>query len=280
MNDKNRNSSIELLRILAGMAVVVLHFNYRAGGGAIEISNGIDKEILLLLEALCIGAVNIFILIAGYFNVDATKINISRLISIIIQTSIFSFIFYLASSIMNSAYSIIGLLGALLPINYYVILYVTLMIIAPFLNIVINYIDVRSQRLLLFIIMGLFSVYPTLVDMLEECTKREFHGLSSISLMGSGSGYTIVNFTIVYMIGAILRKNDIASKVKNLHLYAAFLISLIIIYIWEKALPNTALIYSNPILIIESICIFLIFAKMNVKSKFINTVAPASFTCF
>ena len=38
--------------------------------------------------------------------------------------------------------------------------------------------------------------------------------------------------------------------------------------------------YSNPFVIIESIIIFLLFSKNQFKNKLVNTIAPASFTCY
>lgn len=75
--EKNeRNSSIELLCILLGFAVIILHFNYYPGG-AVELTAGFTQTILVFLEILCICAVNTFILISGYYGVKTAKINFS-----------------------------------------------------------------------------------------------------------------------------------------------------------------------------------------------------------
>ena len=43
---KHRESSIELLRILAGISVIILHFNYMpTGGGAIIATSGNIKNV-------------------------------------------------------------------------------------------------------------------------------------------------------------------------------------------------------------------------------------------
>ena len=62
---KDRQSGIELLRILAACMVIVLHYN---DGGAFEHTRmGYNRTILFLLESMCICAVDLFILITGYF---------------------------------------------------------------------------------------------------------------------------------------------------------------------------------------------------------------------
>ena len=79
----NRQSNFELLRFLAGIAVIILHFNYLpSGGGALEWSTGISYYVFLVLECICITAVNIFILITGYFNFDKNVIKVGRLIEL------------------------------------------------------------------------------------------------------------------------------------------------------------------------------------------------------
>ncbi len=73
----NRQSNFELLRFLAGIAVIILHFNYLpGGGGALECSTGIYYYVFLVLECICITAVNVFILITGYFNYDKNVIKV------------------------------------------------------------------------------------------------------------------------------------------------------------------------------------------------------------
>ena len=43
--------------------------------------------------------------------------------------------------------------------------------------------------------MLLFSVYPTVVDVIIEVTKNNFLGLSSVGAYGSQYGYSVVNFS-------------------------------------------------------------------------------------
>ena len=78
-NEIDRESNIELLRILLGFEVIILHFNYYpGGGGAVELTAGFTQTILVFLETLCICAINVFLLISGYFGVKTEKINFSR----------------------------------------------------------------------------------------------------------------------------------------------------------------------------------------------------------
>ena len=276
---RERNSSIELLRILAGMAVIILHFNY-GSVLAIEQTTGLTHYILLVFESIYICAVNVFIFISGYFGAKSRVINLSKLIKLLIQTSIFNLIANLVVCLLQGQWSDKGILFSILPINYYVILYVSLMLVAPFINIVIENLTNSGLVKLLCISLGLFSIYPTLIDVLEEVTGLNLMGLSSISLDGSGAGYTIVNFVLIYMVAAILKKIEFIEKYSLKKWIVIYLVSIVMIYIWRLILPDTAYSYSNFVMIIETIAVVAIFEKIRLRSRMINMLAPASFTCF
>ncbi len=274
-----RNSAIELLRIFAGISVIVLHFNFW-NLHVVELTTGFTKNILLLFETLCVCAVNIFILISGYCNANNRKINVGRLMDLVFQTSAFSFCFAVMGAIMHDVWSVKSLLGSMLPVNYYVILYVTLMSVAPFINLVMDKLSKESLRKFIWISLLIFSLYPTLVDALEECLGRTFMGLNSISIKGSIGGYTIINFMLVYVIGVYIRKNEFVKKYNASILMSVAVFAFVSIFIWHELLPKTAYNYSNPFVIIEASAIFILFARLNFKHRLINIIAPASFTCF
>lgn len=279
--ENERNSSIELLRILAGMAVVILHFNFfPGGGGAVEYAHGFGKIALIIIESGCICAVNVFVLISGWFNIESYRINVARLLAILIQTCVFSFGFKFLSCFMCGVCDVKGLLYALMPINYYVILYITLMILAPFVNTMVNSLSDKGKWQLLVISNLLLCIYPTFVDIIQECAEKNLSGLSSIGLEGSGGGYTIVNFLLVYVTGACIRKLDIVNKVREGICYIVLLVVIVAITLWHMILPDTAWMYSNPLVIFEAVIVFVVFAKMEFHNKVINAVAPASFTCY
>ena len=62
-----RNANIELLRILSMFMVLVLHA--LGWSGALEHLSGAQYWVYWFIEALAIIAVNVFMLISGYFQV-------------------------------------------------------------------------------------------------------------------------------------------------------------------------------------------------------------------
>ena len=93
-----RDSNIELLRILAAFAVVILHFNNPLYVGGLANSEGIDHEFLIILECISIPAVNVFMMIAGYFGVDRSYIRWSKLIGLEIKVIVIYVVTYIITA--------------------------------------------------------------------------------------------------------------------------------------------------------------------------------------
>jgi hypothetical protein len=278
---KTRESNFELLRIFAGLAVVVLHFNYfPGGGGALANAQGFTRFFLMSLQVLCIGAVNIFILLSGYFNCYSNKIKIGRLLKILLQTSFIQICLSAITSAVHHSWNLKNLIGTIIPANYFVILYITMMFLAPFINRLMDSLNQKSLTILITIVFIIFSVYSIAVDILKEITGNPWAGLSPIGLDGSMNGYSIVNFVMVYMIGAWLRKTDVLRKIRLSVLFFALIGCVIILILWRQLLPGTSWGYHNPLLVLEACTIFGIFSRIRLSSKWVNIVAPASFTCF
>ena len=137
--------------------------------------------------------------------------------------------------------------------------------------------------------MLLFSVYPTVVDVIIEVTKHNFYGLSSIGMYGSQYGYSIVNFTLCYCIGAYIHfESEHISKVKNGTLVGGLLSCVAIMTVWSVIndrigyfTEKTAWEYCNPIVITAAVCAFILFKNIKIKnSRLINSLAKGSFTVY
>lgn len=277
-----RQSGVELLRILAGMAVIILHVNFLPGGkGALDYAVGLNRTFLNALECLCICAVNVFLLISGFFGSHSKKIKVKKLGMILLQTILFRLVAHLGYCVLSREIVFSKLLLAMLPINYYVILYVALMLLSPFINAALERLSNAAQRRLVIICFLLFSVFSTLVDIGEELGLT-LSGLSPISLNGSVEGYTIVQFALMYLLGAWLSReaDDLRKAMSTPLLSVGLAVTALLIYLWNALLPKTSLMYSNPLVILEACLALLLFCRMRFHSKWVNMIAPASFSCY
>ena len=155
-----------------------------------------------------------------------------------------------------------------------------MMIMAPFINKLMDSLTEKNLNLFVLCIFALFSVYSIGVDVLKEITHLDLSGLSSIGIEGSMNGYSIVNFIMVYIIGAWIRRTDLIGKIKVSTALIGVIVCVILIMLWRHFLPSTAWSYNNPFVIIEAILLFCLFGKNSFSSNFINLVAPASFFVF
>ena len=284
-----RQSGIELLRILAATGVIVLHYNNPMIGGALNIGTGVNRGLLYFLEALNVCAVNVFVLINGFFDVENQKRDLMKPLKLIIQVMLFNLAFYVLRVIAGSvAISVKGIIGSLIPANWFIIIYCGLYVISPFINVLLKRLSQGNYILLLILSICVFSVYPMLVDILEESTGNTFNGLSTIGMYGSQYGYTIVNFVLIYIIGGYIRR--FGFKASGLHLLIVLLINTIILAVWGRLdetfgynmfefvhVERNAWEYCNPLVIIQAVIIFLLFMRMQFVNNAINKLAKAAF---
>ncbi|MBQ8084725.1 MAG: hypothetical protein IJ232_01300, partial [Lachnospiraceae bacterium] len=213
---KERQSNIELLRIVAIIGVIVLHYNNPSIGGGIAYAQegSINYYILYFLESLFACGVDLFIIISGYFMCTSYKKNMWRLVELIVQVIIFREALYLVRVAFKSElFSIRGIVSAFIPANYFVILYGVVFILSPYINFLLNRLSEKCFHTLMIVSICLFSVYPTLIDILGEIRGEPFRGLSSIGMYGSQWGYSAINFLLMYLVGAYLRKE--CSRIHN-----------------------------------------------------------------
>ena len=227
----------------------------------------------------CLTARGKAILISGYFMCQSKKQTLWKPIELWFQVIVFNIVMSLLSMAMNGGGSLSQLCKALLPINYFVNLYVVLYIISPYLNCLINRLSIKQLRRMVFTSFILFSIWPILQDILEAIVGVKLIGLSSIGAYGAQSGYTIVNFAMMYLIGAWIGKDNIYLSRKTLLVFLASVYT--ILFLWIRVSWSTATEYCNPVVIISAIVIFLLFQSTNIKdSNIINGLAQASFTVF
>lgn len=287
---KIRNTNIEILRILSILGVIILHYNNENMGGALAYTSdlALNKFILLFFECLSICSVNLFVLITGYFMCHNNNRNAFKPLKLIIEVVFFSLFFY-AIEVLSGAeeLSVDIILDKCVPNNYFVILYVALYGISPYINIMLKNLSEYNFRKLIITLISLFSIYPAVIELFSEITGTSISGLSTIGMYGSQYGYTIINFALMYIIGAYIKINDIKlkGKIKNTLLYLLCAIGLLswyyLGYFCSKDTSGSALAYFNPLCIYEAVLLFMLFKDMKINnSRIANFMASGTFVVF
>lgn len=283
-----RESGIELLRIFAMMGVVILHYNNVNMGQALALATegSINQYIVYFFENLSVCGVNIFILISGYYMCKSQKRMASKVFELFLQVILFKIAFYILSVYIGmNIFSIRDLVINAMPNNYYVILYCALFIISPYINIVLTRLSKAQLKNMVICLFVLFSVWTIIFDIIQNVFQISSFGLSTVGMYGTQEGYTIVNFILVYIIGAYIRiceKEHIDKRL--LYIGVACILALItVMSILEHKMGYASIVtwnYNNPLVIILSAGWFIIFKNIHFRSRVINELAKGSFTCF
>ena len=288
----NRSSNIDLLRVLAIIAVIIIHYNNDDIGGGYKYvePRTINQFVLYLIESLCVSAVNVFVILSGYCSYKRECLSLAKPIRLLI--TLYSFrlsMLFFSVFISHENFSLYDIFVRLLPTNWYITLFIVLSILSPWLNMFYRNMGQYSKQFLLVLIV-LFSIWPTSADVVQCITgvqKNDMYGVSSIGLYGSMDGYTIVNFVLLYMIGLSIRSNrpmgqSIKSITTKLLIVIAILVSWAYLYpLTGLRLHKSAWSYCNPLLIYEAYLLVVLFLKINLPpSKFISYLAKGTLTVY
>ena len=282
MGKAERQSNIELLRIFAMIGVIILH--YIASPGHV-LENAIDEGgyySIALVNSLYVCAVDLFVFISGFFMWKSKEVSVKKPIQLLVELILFQELLAFVS-VIHKGESFRHCLNMLLPQNYFVTLYVALYFISPLINKSLNSLTKEQYKYWLTALVLLFSIEPILIDVLEGIKGSDIMGASTIGILGSESGYTIVTFLLIYIIGAYFGRFQIRwSKKKGVSIALSTVLILTVWKIIEIRLGRSigAEHYQNPVIILEAVAIFMLFSHIKIQSKIINQISKTCFTVF
>ncbi len=208
---KERQINYELLRIIAMLMIVSLHYLSKGGllGDPSRAKMSATGYAAWLLEAFCLVAVNVYVLISGYFGVD-TPAGMSgngntlwdalrRPLKIWKQVFFYSAVIGFGAVIVGvQEVDIYQMFTYCFPIvtehYWFASSYVILCLMMPFVNVGFSYLGERQLRYLLTGFLILFCVSKTVIPMRLPWDKF---------------GYDCIWFLILYLTGAYLKRYGI-----------------------------------------------------------------------
>ena len=188
MGSKQRQSNIELLRILSMVMIVFLHIMNHGGLLDTVVYGTVNYYAFWMIEVLSYVSVNVYVLISGYFLITQ-KFSLKKLLTILIEVLFYSMLFFTIFVISGRVpFSLKGLALAIVPVKEYWFtrIYIGLYILFPFLNMALLKLSKTVWRALLITLLLLFSLI-----------------IPSTALSVSGNG--IVWFVTLYVIAAYIR---------------------------------------------------------------------------
>lgn len=276
MSQKVRQSNFELLRIVAMFMVLMLHADYAAYAWPkphhVLAAPGVMSA-RILMEQFAIPAVDIFVLISGWFGIRATALGATKLL--------FQVVFVSLCAVACSALYHGGISLSFSDVVYglwsywFVWAYLILMVLSPILN---SFLQTATRRQL-------------------EGWMLTFFGFAAVNLIFKFTpefnlGYSALFFIGLYLLGYYLR-HYLSEAVRNNKrlLWTIFLTATLgpaIMQVVSAFLPkplfgaltelNTA--YCNPVVVVQAASLLLLFSHLKFQSRFVNIVAASSFSVY
>ena len=245
------------------LMVLNLHsfWGYDHGSGILQAAD-------FFRESTSICAVNAFLLISGYFGI---KWKFKSFFNLIFQIFFYAFgVYIIAAFIGIIDFSIKGFLfrATCLYTHWtFITSYVLLYMLSPMLNALSE--KLPSKELLLTI----FILYVSELAITRNCDS--------------------MNYGVLYLIGRFINKSRIVEKLSvnaTLGYWISTLIIFLLVYLSYSLINiNTAekmcsfvlgYSYSGPFVILQAVFLFLVFARMNFTSKFINWCSASCLAIF
>lgn len=281
---KKRNSSIELLRIIAMLMIISLHF----WGHCVNVSELPHFSLLWyvgwFLRGLSYTGVNVYVLISSYYLCESS-FKFKRLLLLVIEVWLYSvliYLLYLPSIGFSIGTFIISLLPILFGEYWFVTIYVGLYILSPFLNMGLSAFDKNSLRRLIVVLFVLFSLIPNIF----------FYS----KWLNYGGGYGIVWFSVLYIIGTYIRRycssEYLIEHKTSIRCYTLIFIILpflskvaitwLTTLVTGHSIASGAFFLNNSVLVFPaSVFLFLTFLTISIPcSKIINYIGSSTFAVY
>lgn len=263
-NISKRESNFELLRIICMLLIIWGHLINKYSVN--EPILGVTYLETRFLKSFTIVAVNVFILISGYFSIS---FKLPRILKLGQQTWFYSITLLILTISFGwhsiSYYDITYFVPIFSKRYWFITIYVILYILSPCLNKLALSISKNHFKSILFI--GFFIIYV-------------WHTLSFIlnfSRPIDDAGYGIPNFIYLYLFGRYIKLHGNVYTIKQNSLFLFFIIG-ILLFIFQLTysiilgFSFTALFSYNTIFVfLESVALFIFFTKLNIGyNPFIN----------
>lgn len=275
---ENRNSNIELLRIICMIFIIFHHYSFHGGYSAFNTEN-FNVNIFYIQEISMLGKVacSIFAIITGYFMINKNinlKISIKKIFKLFVIYAFYNILIILIVKSFNidnvNFKQIFKSFLSMKDGNWYFITYFIILLIAPFLNKIIKSFEERDYKIFLIILYIIWSLIPTLINDEWDFSNIDF-------------------FIIMYMTGAYIRLyvNNINMKKNKIVLFSSLFLLfssvLFFDYIGMKLkldifIKNATYFRKmNSILtVLVAISMFNCFFNFNIKSKLINFISQTT----
>ncbi len=264
-----RQSNIELLRCFAMLCIIVYHMLVSPMSSLFP-NVQLYKAIQMPLHI----GVPLFVLISGYFGI---RFSLRGLMRFLAKVYVYLMPFMLLEVCLSGNAGEKNILKAFWVFGYgfdghwYINVYLYLFLFSPVINRYLDDISLK-QRLFLLGILAYMSVY------VGNVTGEEWH---------LADGKNLTNFLLLYVIGNTIRSyqnQNQLTKWKLIFLIAIFNSVVVLAYLHIPSLTTLiwkcGFAYNSPLLLLNSVLVFLLFCQFHFSSKIVNWFGGGIFACY
>jgi len=278
---KERHYGIDLLRVMSMIYIIMLHVLGR-GGVLKNLDIGTNHLYAAwFLEVLAYCAVDCFALISGYvgYKEGRNDLNLSRYMNMWLMVVFYGVVMTaIYSVIMPGAVTLADYGKAITPVYHnaywYLTAYTGLFFVMPIINSAVNHLSNDDAKRYAVICLAVFSLYASL------CSVE--HDIFTLK-----RGYSFIWLSILYFVGAIMKKTGWLSQISRLKGTMIILVMVILTefcrmnhYINSVPLFKHIVSYHSPTIVLIAIMHLVLFSKLSISQNVkgvIKFMAPGSF---
>ena len=284
MTPDKRNYGLDFLRIVSMLFVVILHI-IGHGGLLYTTPDSGSFSTVWLMNIIAYPAVNCFVLISGYvgYHEENYYPNLRNIIYLYFTAIFYSLVLHGIFNFLHPQdFSLKTWVYALLPVStrqyWFFSCYFILFFVSPMIHCFVDHMNTK-MCITSFGIIFLFLSIPTLF----------------FDPIGMNKGFGFIWFMVMYLLGSIIKKTNLCAKIsigKTL-LLTGFMYLLTwgvkLSSLWKDIwvdgtqLSDILIAYSSPTILLASLGIFCLFAKLKVKpcfQKILKLLTPGIFSVY
>lgn len=269
---KERDSNMELLRIVAMFLVVMVHTNFLSIGEPDEqelIDSFYSSISRFTVQSISVVCVNLFVLLSGWYGITIKSRKIG---SLFFQLAFFVIISLTYGFAFSKDMSIADVLRTIRwhDMWWFVKAYLLLYFMSPILN---AFCENTTKKEFTFVLIAFYAFSS--LNWLIGWVPWIVNGYSTISFIGL---YMLARYFKLYF--------DKTDRFKKTTLFIVYVLSTVltivgmILFTYRGMGIGMWYGYDSPFVIISSLCILLLFSRLSVRSRVINAIAMSSFAVY